>query len=385
MHTITHRRATAAATLTAGLLGILVLAGCEQPQGPAPITLAFTATSNEPAPGVNEATHNQLVDYAKDALFPEDAKVNVIVQGQDPQSIDLTPLRGDEVENDPSKATGQIEQHLLDLEDNLATQSAGTDGLDTLGVYAKAVDVTPTGGTIVMTGSGISTVDPLDLTKAGNWTSKPSTLVSKIDPQQVPDATGRHVVFTGLGYPGGRQGAPTTEAHSALGVLWTEICQASHAASCTIEPGPASSVSTSATNTVPVVNFTPARTPCVGTITVNADVAFAPDSSVLTRAADTVLGPIARDLIHCPPGRVLNAYGHTAEVPGSGDGIARSRERAQAVLDRLRQLGAPTDTLGGAIGYGSASHQIVDNTPDGIYSEPLAVRNRVVELTYATH
>lgn len=44
---------------------------------------------------------------------------------------------------------------------------------------------------------------------------------------------------------------------------------------------------------------------------------------------------------------------------------------ARAILDRLRALGTPT------IGEATAGGQIVDNMPQGIYREHLAVKNRV--------
>lgn len=381
----TSRRTFRFVSATAACIGVLTLAACQSMPKPSPITLALTATSSEPAFALTGQIRDLVTDYARQAHFPTDATVNIVIQGQPNQTLDITPMRGSEVEAESSKAATAINAHLLTLDTAIGDLGAGSDGLNPFEVYARAVDITPPGGTIVMVTSGVSTANPTDLNKAGNWISQPEEFVAQVDPADIPDASGLHVVFAGLGYPDGtHQAAPPTAAKKALTTLWLGLCEASGASSCTTIPGPVGSGAPTATNSVPLVVFSETATPCMGTVTISSDIAFGGDSYVLTDAADALLKPIADKLKTCPPGTPLNAYGHTAQIPSGADGINLATNRAQAVLDRLNLLGAPADTLGNAIGYGSVSHQIVDNMPGGRFDEELAKQNRVVELVFMT-
>lgn len=363
------------------VLGLLT--GCIPPR-PEPLTFAFTATSAEPAPSV-VGVEDLLTRHADGAVLPGDGAVRVIAQGGQPATVDLTPMRGSEVENTEDKAHDLIKEHIAELDTRLSKLKSSTRGLDVLGTLDSALQVTPDGGTIVVVTSFLSTVAPLDLNKAGEWITAPGRVADAIDQRHIPDASGRSIVFIGIGYPAGRQPMPGTAARTALEKLASEICQRTRAASCTIQPGPAGRRRAAATKKVPVVRFDKVTTNCVGSTALSADVLFGSNSAVLATKADQALRPIARGLAACPSGRKVDAVGHYAEVPGGGDGRALSKARARAVLKRLRQLGAPSRVLGRALGCGrSVPCQLVDNTPNGRYSEALARKNRVVELTIRT-
>lgn len=357
--------------------------GCTPPQSPPPLTIAVTGTSHEPAVDLASVTP-RVTEHARNALYPRDGEVAVLVQGRPAVRVDLTPMRGAQVEASPHTATDKINKKLPALAEALH-QGAATGGLDALGVLDQAIQHTPRGGTILLYTSGISTVAPLDLTRAGAWIVNPAALVDGINPADLPDATERHIVFAGIGYgdPAGHQPTAGPASRTALQIIWRDICAATHAATCTILDGPAGTNSSGGANQVPVVTFDSAVTPCVGSITLSADIAFEPHSAILNDAADEVLAPIARSLAACPAGYVVNAEGHTATVPGDGNGIVLSANRAQAVLDRLVHLGTPPAMIGTATGYGN-TRQPVNNMPNGSYSETLARRNRIVHLSTTT-
>ncbi|MEP7739273.1 OmpA family protein [Nocardioides sp. 31GB23] len=374
-----------------------------------PLTIAYTATSAEP--GVNiAALTDALTHHANSALFPGDGEVTLVVQGRAPVTFDLTPMRGDQIEADMHKKAEQINDQLNHMLAEVAAHSeileASTNGLDVLGVYDQAIAATPQGGEIVMVTSGLSTTDPVDLDAAGDWQLNPSGFVAQINPRDIPDAQGRSITWTGLGQTSTSHAAGTTDptstrarpnsqqankklhtqhapgpaARQALHDLWLNLCETSGASSCTIDDSLLPATPTTATNRVPVIEFDQVTTNCLGTFTLAADIAFSPNSADLTQAADKLLAPIADALATCPDGRRINAYGHTAEVPGSGDGIGLSTARATNVLARLQQLGAPRNTIGIPTGYGD-TRPTVDNTPNGAYREDLARLNRTVELT----
>lgn len=373
----TRRLTRAGATVIIAALTI-PLAACDV-ERPAPLTIAATATAHEPVPS---GDLDLVVEHATTALLPGDGLVRVIVQGRPPVDVDLTPMRSTEVEADPAKAAEKVEE-LLPKVDHLLAKGAASEGLNPLGVLDQALEVTPSGGTVLMLGSGISTVDPFALQDAGDWGVDPAGFVADVPADAIPDATDRHVVWLGIGYgdPAGGQISAGPSARRALTTLWKAVCTAANASSCTFLSGPAGTGAPNVGLPVPVVEFNHIQTRCAGSITISAEVAFAADSARLLSGVDSVLAPIAASLDSCPAGRTINAFGHAAEVPGAGSGIVLSEQRARAVLERLRQLGAPSGVIGAATGYGSASHQIVDNTPGGVYDESLARLNRVVELT----
>ena len=60
------------------LVAALGTAGCHAPQRPAPLTIAATATSHEPAPSTTHLS-GLLGDHARAALYPGDGTVSVLV------------------------------------------------------------------------------------------------------------------------------------------------------------------------------------------------------------------------------------------------------------------------------------------------------------------
>ena len=358
-----------------------LLGGCGV-DPPPPLTIAVSATSAEPAPAIH-SLRNMLIDRAADSLMPGDGAVQVVIQGQPgAATIDLTPMRGDDVEANYAKITEKIHQKLPALKHTIERAAATSDGLDVLGVLDQAIEATPAGGDIVMVTSGFSTVDPVDLTMAGDWLQDPQGFVDQIDPRNIPNAEGRRITWIGLGYaaPNSKQQSAGPAARKALQQLWTAVCRAANAASCDVVTVPASTIDPAATNQVPLVALDQLTTHCIGTSTIDAGIAFARDSATLTTNADKILQPIADALSDCPDGRQVDAVGHTAEVPGGGNGLGLPAARAEAVMTRLRHLGAPARVLGKATGVGSVRDQLVDNTPGGDYDERLAAQNRVVEL-----
>ncbi len=132
-------------------------------------------------------------------------------------------------------------------------------------------------------------------------------------------------------------------------------------------------------SSVPIVPLDQVTPHCVGQVDIDTTIAFAPESPVLQPVIDAQLTPIAEALAKCPTGTTIHAVGHSAAVPDPswGGGSDLEEQRAQAVLTRLLELGAPAHTLGAA----TAGGQIVDNMPGGQYREDLAIRNRIVTLT----
>lgn len=373
----TFIRAIAAALAAA--LWAVGLTACH-PIHPAPdLTIAATATSAEPAPGI-AAIRDILIDHADAALLPGDGVVAVVTDSG-VERFDLTPMRGDNVENSEKKRAEKITGKLHAVDKMLSAAHASADGLDVIGVLDQALEATGDGGTVVLLTSGLSTVAPMDLTQAGDWAGRPAEFIEATPADTLPDGRGKFIVFSGVGYPNpaGTQATPGSGARAAIEAILLGLCHKMSAAGCTIASGGVGATPPTAVNSVPIVLFDQVATACVGEVVLDAGVVFGGDSAELLPTADSELAPVAGSLARCG-NTVVNATGYTADVDCDGD-PADARDlalaRASAVLDRLRVLGAPENTIGVTANGG---HR-VDNCPGGVYDESLAQTNRAVILT----
>jgi len=375
--------ALAALTVLTVTLAATVLVGCATLTGPPPITLAVTATGNEPVPSVGPIS-DLLTEYAGGALDPGDATVRVVTP-DGTRTVDLTPMRGDEVEASAGQISRKVAANIAQLQEDLrATTTSGA--LDVIGVLDRALEQTPAGGRVIVETSGFATVAPVDLTAAGDWIGDPDGFVARVAGADLPDASGRSITFVGLGYPAANssQTVAGPAARRALTTIMTGLCVRMKATSCGTLPGPISNELPASGGSAQTVSLQPVATACVGgQIDIDTQIAFDPNSSVLLAAADQQLGPIVQSLQACPQGLRVDATGFSARLPGQSRPATELEEaRARAVLERLAALGVSAVSIGEA----TAGGQLVDNVPGGVFREDLAVRNRVVQLTVsATH
>lgn len=358
----------------------ITLAACSAlPDRPA-LTIAVTATSAEPAPDL-AALSDVITAHADASLLPGDGEVT-LVTAETITHVDITPMRGDDVENSESKRAEKIADNITALETAAHGLAAKGDGLDVIGVLDKALTATPAGGTVAMVTSGLGTVAPLDLAQAGDWIADPTAFVDATNTQDLPDATGKSIIFTGIGYPyaGSGQGAPGPAARTALETILTGLCEKMNATSCVIIDGAGGADAPASADAVPTIPLNTITTACVGELALDANVLFTGDSAALQPDADTELTPIANALAACPTSTIIDATGYTADTGcdnDPNDSAALAINRAQAILNRLLELGAPGRTIGNARNGG----HLTDNCPNGTYNEAVATTNRTVILT----
>ena len=364
------------------LLSFLTLTGCAQSASPPALTVAITATSTEPEPSTI-AIKAALTGHAEAALFPGDGKVTLVTPNKT-EVLDLTPMRGDQVEASDAKKTKKITANLVHLQKEMAAAASTTDGLDVLGVLDRALVATAPGGTVILLTSGFSSVAPIDLNAGGDWIAHPKEFAGLVNASDLPDASSKRITFLGLGYPAPASAQDTAgpAARKALTTILIDLCTRMNATSCNTIPGPAGDGVPTATNKVTPVNLNQIQTHCVGEVNIDANIFFTLGSAVLLSQADAVLAPIAATLKTCPTGTTIAATGHSSLEPGQhpGDDTLLEQQRAQAVLTRLQELGAPQETIGQAKPGG----QIVDNSPNGVYDGNLAAKNRTVSLSVTT-
>jgi outer membrane protein OmpA-like peptidoglycan-associated protein len=235
---------------------------------------------------------------------------------------------------------------------------AASGPLDLLAALATATrDVSPP-ATLIVVSSGLSTAGGFDLLQVG-WDAKPSSVAAQLKAQELlPDLTGWHVIFSGLGDVAGRQPALPQPQQSTLTAYWTAICQASDAASCSVDKTPRPQLASHVTSMAPVVPV-PAVTSVRGSAldsvvtTLPDTLLFQPGSTTLDTYADKILQPIVQQALS--QHLLVSITGYTSPDGGSNAyNLALSAQRAHAVSERLIALGLAAEQITQVTGAGTA-------------------------------
>ena len=395
-------QAAVAAPITVAAL--IALAGCSAAGSSAPRpepAIVVAATANMPRPALGAALTATLKHYAATAEDVGAAKVELILGAGGVQSVDLTPMRGRQLEqSDAQTVADRNVAALATVISSAANPEPGNDVLTPLATAAR--NATPTAPIYVIS-SMLGTVDPFDLRVIG-WGVDPAELAADLAHRQLlPDLSGHRVTFIGVGDTTGRQPALPQPIRTKLGAIVSALCSAAHATSCTITPGdlpdqpPATNASTPP---VPVPSFgslqghspaprqpgrpTPRPPACPTTVVLSADtVPFPPDSARLTPLARHTIAGIAAQLRQGCSGHHLTARGHVAAVPGGSEqvAVALSLARARAVADELVHDRIPPATINSVTGAGDRQPRVTDIRPDGTLDPVAAAKNRRVELS----
>jgi hypothetical protein len=157
---------------------------------------------------------------------------------------------------------------------------AASGSFDPLNIIVTATPVAPPPATLILLSSGLSIAGGL-VTRVG-WDANSASIAGQLKARGLlPSLTGYHVVFSGLADTAGRQPALPLPQRTALTAYWLAICQASDAASCSIDnvtqPDP------------PSRSTTPGGTAA----TVPDTLLFQFKSATLLPTADSILEPIA--------------------------------------------------------------------------------------------
>ena len=172
----------------------------------------------------------------------------------------------------------------------------------------------------------------------------------------LPYMAGYHVVFSGLADTAGRTARPPAAPADPLTALWMAVCQASAAASCSVDemtrPDPPSR-STIPVPVVPVPVVKSVHGRRGTTVTLPDALLFQFNRATLIPAADSVLQPIAT---RARSQHLLVSITGYASPDGGTDAYntALSKRRAAAVRDRLIALGLPAAQITKVTGAGTA-------------------------------
>jgi outer membrane protein OmpA-like peptidoglycan-associated protein len=359
------------------------LAGCsDSPEPTGGLAIVVGAHSNMPPPSLT----GKAVEAREEALVSQ-AYLSVVVADGEPFQMDGAGALIARAENGVVQKQDR-ERNRQAIDAMLAEARAKTpetDLLSALDLAARGISSASGDHTIVVLDSGLSTVGPLDFTQPGLLDADPSELAtSRKNAGELPDLTGTHVVFQGLGDTVSPQDKPRIPQRKSLIAIWTAIAEAAGAESVVVEESPLSGEPAPELPPVTPVAFADGVSCEANTVSLTGgDVAFQPDSADFKdrAAASAVVGPIAQQMLRDQISATLT--GTTANV-GNGTGQAElSERRAKAVVNLLVELGVPAERMT-AKGLGSHFSGFVEDhdAADNLVPEKAAL-NRKVDIELA--
>ena len=360
------------------------------PSQSAPVVVV-SLSANQPRPALTSAVEKKIASWAASAADVGAAKIE-LVSAEGVQTVDLTPMRGTRLEqsNPDQVAQGNVTR----FEQKLATMATSKPGNDPLASLSTAARNAAPGADIYLIGSGVSTVNPIDLRVTG-WGVNPTELAADLSRRGLlPNLSSHNVTFIGLGDTRAPQENLSNAARAKIYAVWTSICAKALAASCTIIGGDLPDVPSATSTPTPVVPVpadpslsfaAPTAEKPVQRMTLHDTVVrFQPDSATLTNppAVAHALTPAAAWL-KSDPAHKVHIVGTTSSEPPSAvwrDNKALARARADAVrvvlVERLGVSAGQVKTSGA--GY---TANPPDGGPNNLNSER-ADLNRAVNLVF---
>ncbi|WP_347060150.1 OmpA family protein [Blastococcus sp. HT6-30] len=263
-----------------------------------------------------------------------------------------------------------------------AARTPETDLLTALGLGAAEIASADGRRTVLVVDSGLSTTGALDFRREGLLDADPADVVGSLQAAgALPDLSGVHVVFQGLGDTAAPQPSLGEPVRRQLADLWTAVALAAGALDVSVERTPLVGEPVAGLPPVSLIGLGGGVTCTQSTVVLDGGaVAFQADTSAFQDAAAAAaeLQPIA-DRMRAA-GVTATLVGTTADV-GDAEGQRRlSEQRARAVADLLGGLGVPAERLT-VVGLGSDFPGYVqDRDASGTLDPAAAAQNRKVTI-----
>ncbi len=360
------------------------LTGCSETPPADPtggLAVVVGARANMP-PAELHGVAAQVLDNAVESQ----AFVSLVVADGAPYALDTHQLETTGADDDARRASEAANRRAL--EEEIAAASARTpetDLLAALGLAAAEIAAAPGRHTLLVVDSGLSTAGAMDFRQSGLLDADPADLVASLEAAgALPDLSGVHVAFQGLGDTAAPQTDLGPAARAQLADLWTAVALAAGAVDVNVEMTPLEGEPVPGLPVVSVVGPGGGLTCTENTVVLDGGaVAFDADTAVFRDqvAATETLQPIADRMQQ--PGVTATLTGTTADV-GDAEGQRRlSEQRAQAVADLLASLGVPAERMT-VVGLGSDFPGYVqDRDEQGNLSPAAAALNRKVVIELA--
>lgn len=343
----------------------------------APLALAIGARANSPQPVLSQSIL---------------AMLNSAVSANQPLSIIRLDGQPEVLFSQAFKPTGANTQTRKQEYNNYVTEVNGvlygtvvkaqTAQANVLGALTIAAGEVPVGGDVIVMDDGLQTTDPLNFVD-GILGDNPNTVVTSLrDAHELPDLSGRHVEFVGLGWTALPQPHLDPAYQSKLAQIWNGIATAAGASCVYDDPTPNTSAALTGVPPVTVVPPPPPfRVPGSCSVTDLGDsnnVGFVVDSTTFLTpaAARATLGKLAEVMLKT--GESVTLTGSTSSEGGDQYNLNLSLRRAEAVKAVLVQLDVPAGRIAT---YGDGSHlpgRFNDRGPNGQLLIGPAIKDRKV-------
>lgn len=370
-------------------LAATALSGCATGGGPAaaspppclvrgaPMALAVGARANSPQPALAPsilAALNSTVNAGKTlSIIRLDGQPQVLFS----QAFQPTGANGQIKKQQYNTYVAAVNRVLYGTP--VKAQVAQANVLQALTIAAGEV---PAGGDVIVMDSGLQTTDPLNFAD-GLLSDNPATVVNSLrDAHELPNLSGRHVDFVGLGWTAKPQPVLSPASQARLAQMWVGIARAAGASCVYDDPTPNTS---SALSGVPPVTVVPLPKPFTvpGSCSVtdlgeanNVGFVVASTTFLDPAAARATLGKLANVMLRT--GESVTLTGSTSSEGGDQYNKNLSLRRAEAVKAMLMQLGVPGDRIST---YGDGSHlpgRLNDRGPGGQLLIGPAIKDRKV-------
>jgi outer membrane protein OmpA-like peptidoglycan-associated protein len=267
----------------------------------------------------------------------------------------------------------------------LKASTGEVDFLDSIDQAARGLGTNSMG--VVVVGSGLQTVDPLNFAVSGLLTADPSSVVADLKSKgELPkDLSGVTVYWSGMGDVAGSQQPLTITARSNLEAIWSAIIKAAGGTlSVLSETASGSAASGLPAVTAVAVPATATNTNWTQPIVVrDSDLLFVKDTATFTNpsTAQQVLAGLVPSIEQ--NGQVITITGTASKDQATSNtaDLTLSKQRADAVKQALDTLGVSASLLTTAgVGHEWCGFK-TETDASGTYSDALAEQNRTVILT----
>lgn len=353
------------------------------------IVLGATATANEPAVTLPDA----LTEAARDAVSRGIVQLTAYAGSTSAKPVlerDISVYYNKaerEIAGDQQSLQDGFERNIEPVRTKLTEVQSTTPELDLLGLLGVLAK-TPSPATLFVQSSGLQTTGMLDMRAVGSELDVERTL-AKIDPDRLPDLSGKKVVFIGLGQEAGPQPRLTESMQRRVRELWVKVCEKAHG-EC--DPTVHNTTggkprSTTPVPTIPVIaDETVVVSGAVTTVTLPTGALFEPESAVFLDGAPLVLNGVVHHFRAAPGVEPVSAtaVGHTATWGEKEGAVTTSKQRASKVVDYLVGTGVERALFQQIDGVGYTPPLFPDLDAAGQLIPEAAEKNRTVVLT-VTH
>ena len=385
-------------TIGVTILSGILLTGCTSPKGsatesgnasteqPVSVSVVVGAHSNANvispnAQEIGEQLYQCAYTYGTVSLIRADGKPEEFMKAkiQEPTTKGLSESKLKSI------AEGYQSEIFAAFQTDGMAKVEEVDTLEAIRLAANSLKTITEGDKyLVIADTGLSTTGYVNFCADDLFNTPTEDIAQALeDEKAIPDLEGVHVTWLYAGQVAEPQQTLSEVQKDKLIEIWSAILEKAGAASIDFRPDSASSTPYTDLPNVSTVNADDRNidvTPLTKMILDSESVSFVGDQAVFVDEAQAkqAISGVAQTL-RAPPVNEVYVAGCTASLPGKEDFCQNlSEDRAQAVVDVLKELGVPEEQMT-AVGMGNqAPWHLEDLDAAGKQIESIAQQNRCV-------